>query len=295
MNISNLGIKLYLLQNNFDYFRKQTNTKDYIYFIVGIAVFVIVLVLVNMVKKRGGSLSASKAPLSGSKARHYSSFTLRRLVSGMNLSREQIRMLDYVFKHDNVADPSHSFASMALLDQHFEKTYQFIEQHSGTEEEAQQRLSVLFSTRNAIEAHSSAHNASSTRQTATARGAKSAHANQRRFRRRQVVLPVSFYMVRLEESGRQKKTKLVVDKRRLTGNIMDISAGGCSIKTTAAVTSGMRLKIETTVNGSSIAALSQAISTNRTGISTIIHIKFIRVPGRSMNIINALAYEYIDG
>jgi hypothetical protein len=178
---------------------------------------------------------------------------------------------------------------MALLDQHFEKTYRFIERNSSTEEEAQQRLGILFSTRNAIEAHNGADKSSSTRKT-TARGT----ANQRRFRRRQVVLPSSFYMVRLEEFGRQKKTKLVVDKRRLTGNIMDISAGGCSIKTTASVTAGMRLKIETAVNGNSIAALGQAISTNRSGISTVLHIKFLRVPARPMNVINALAYEYID-
>jgi hypothetical protein len=295
MNNANLGIKLYLLQNNYDYFRKQSNKTD-ITLGICVAIIVIALIVMTIVKKRGGSPSGSSPKLSGSKAHRYSGFALKRMVSGMDLSREQIRMLDYVFKHDNVADPSQSFASMALLDQHFEKTYRFIEQNSSTEEEAQQRLSVLFSTRNAIETHSGADNASSAQpgKASAERGAKLTHPNQRRFRRKQIVLPVSFYMVNLEASGRQNKPKLVVDKKRLTGSIMDISAGGCSIKTSAAVTSGMRLKIETAVHGNSIAALGQTLRTNRTGISTIIHIKFLRVPTRSTNVINALAYEYID-
>jgi hypothetical protein len=44
-----------------------------------------------------------------------------------------------------------------------------------------------------------------------------------------------------------------------------------------------------------IAALGQVLRTNRSGISTIMHIKFLRIPRRSLNIINALVYEYVDG
>jgi hypothetical protein len=206
-------------------------------------------------------------------------------------------MLDYIFRQDNVVDPASSFASEEFLDKHFEKAYQFIEHNSGTEEETQQRLSLLFSTRNAIETHSVADNSSFARQmpekASAARGDKSAHSNQRRFRRRQVILPAIFYLVNLEE-GRQKETKMVVDKRRLTGNIMDISVGGCSIKTKVPVLSGKRLKIEAAVSGNRIATLGQALRTNRTGIGTIVHVKFLRVPSRSMNVINALVFEYID-
>jgi c-di-GMP-binding flagellar brake protein YcgR len=118
--------------------------------------------------------------------------------------------------------------------------------------------------------------------------------SNRRFRRRQMVIPVSFYLVHIE--GVRKNQKMVVDKRRFSGNIMDISIGGCSIKTNMQLNSaGQRLKIEFTFrDGSAIATLGQVLRTNRTGVNTILHIKFLKVPRRSLNSINAMVYEYID-
>jgi hypothetical protein len=107
---------------------------------------------------------------------------------------------------------------------------------------------------------------------------------------------VSFYFVYVEDAGHKKGKKMVVDKRRLTGNILDISIGGCSIKTNVSVPSGTRLKIEFTYNnGMNVAALGQVLRTNRAGINTIMHIKFLRIPRKSLNVINALVYEYVDG
>jgi hypothetical protein len=88
---------------------------------------------------------------------------------------------------------------------------------------------------------------------------------------------------------------MVVDKRRLTGTIMDISIGGCSIKTNVSIPSGTLLKIECSYDDMNIATLGQVLRTNRTGMSTIMHIKFLRVPKRSLNTINALVYEYAEG
>ncbi|MDR0584883.1 MAG: PilZ domain-containing protein [Treponema sp.] len=118
--------------------------------------------------------------------------------------------------------------------------------------------------------------------------------SQRRFRRRQMVIASSFYLVYLEQGGRGEK-KMVVDKRRLTGNILDISLGGCSVKTNALVNSGTRLKIEFTQGTkTTVAALGQVLRTNRSGATTIMHVKFLKIPRRSMNAINAFVYEYAD-
>ena len=75
-----------------------------------------------------------------------------------------------------------------------------------------------------------------------------AHSNQlrflsqRRFRRRQAVIACNLFLVYAEGTG--KKQRLVVDKRRVQGNIADLSVGGCSIKTLAQVQVGARFKIE---------------------------------------------------
>ena len=123
-----------------------------------------------------------------------------------------------------------------------------------------------------------------------------AHSNQlkllvqRRFRRKQAVIACNMYLVNVEGAG--KKQRLVVDKRRLNGNIADISVGGCSIKVTVPVNVGSKLKIEYSQGANNVAALGQVLRTNRTGMVSIIHIKFLKLSRKSMNTINAYAYEY---
>jgi c-di-GMP-binding flagellar brake protein YcgR len=125
-----------------------------------------------------------------------------------------------------------------------------------------------------------------------------AHSNnlrflsQRRFRRRQAVIDCFMYLVYVEGSG--KKQRLVVDKRRISGNIMDVSVGGCSIKAIAPIQVGAKFKIEFTQKNVNVAALGQVLRTNRAGMNTTIHVKFLRVSQRSMNTINAFVYEYAN-
>jgi len=127
-------------------------------------------------------------------------------------------------------------------------------------------------------------------------GMQIAHSNQlrflsqRRYRRRQGSIACFMNLVYVEGSG--KKQRLIVDKRKLNGNIADISVGGCSIKIMAPVQVGARFKIEFPMADSNVAALGQVLRSNKMGMTTIIHVRFLRVSEKSMNIINAYAYEY---
>jgi c-di-GMP-binding flagellar brake protein YcgR len=362
--------RLYLLQ--MPSFYKETSSQDVIVFAVGVGAVLVLLIVINAIKKRYNFSSIGSG--GGTSARRFSGFTLHRLANNMGLDRDQTKMLEFVLRNDNVSDPARSLQSPALLDRHFKRAYRTIERSANTEVEAQERLSLLFSTRNILEsAGSSGGGVTSTRQVAEKaaaviiigqesypvkvistkgdnlvvenpqnalgtpirlpRGGKVTlsfftksskgfsfesrilgtvdspdgpvlqlvhssqmkRLSQRRFRRRQTVLSSNFYFVYVEETGHRKERKMVVDKRRLTGNIMDISIGGCSIKTNVSVPSGTRLKIEFNYgNHINTAVLGQVLRTNRTGISTIMHIKFLRVPRRAMNIINALVFEYSD-
>jgi c-di-GMP-binding flagellar brake protein YcgR len=123
-----------------------------------------------------------------------------------------------------------------------------------------------------------------------------AHSNhlrflsQRRYRRRHATIACFMNLVYVEGSG--KKQRLIVDKRRLSGNIADISVGGCSIKIMAPVQVGAKFKIEFTQGDANVAALGQVLRSNRAGMSTVIHVRFLRVSQKSMNVINAFVYEY---
>jgi len=116
--------------------------------------------------------------------------------------------------------------------------------------------------------------------------------SSRRFRRRQTVISTGFYLVGLETIGRKR---LIVDKRQFVGSIMDISAGGCSIRTGTPIKPGQKLKIEFTQEDDfTVAALGEVLRTNRTGYNTVMHIKFLKIPRKSLNFINAMVYEYAE-
>jgi len=130
---------------------------------------------------------------------------------------------------------------------------------------------------------------------------KLAHSNKikklssRRFRRREMTISTSFYLVKMATSGNSNSNRLIVDKRKFAGNIMDISVGGCSIRTSAPIRPGQKIKVEFTQDDDfTVAALGEVLRTNRTGYNTVMHLKFLKIPRKSLNLINALVYEYAD-
>jgi c-di-GMP-binding flagellar brake protein YcgR len=359
---------MFPLAVDFTVFWKEDTTplEAIIFFTVLAAIVAFFIFLGRNREKILVATEAAAASSGGSGFGLSSRFKLRRLAKNAGLSREQKKMLAYAFKIDHVTDPEKSINTPTLLDRHFKQAYREIEQSDNSTQEIQNRLSVLFSTRNLLE--NAGGNLTSTVQlkddavltinngkdkynvpvvsikeehlevacpknalgspikfqkggkitalffTKNNKGfsfetrilgdssslGKStlllAHSNQlkflsqRRYRRKQSAINCNLFNVIVEGSG--KKQRLIVDKRRLMGNIADISVGGCSIKTKTPVQVGAKLKIEFTQGGANVAALGQVLRTNRAGIDTVIHIKFLKVTRKSMNIINAFVYEY---
>jgi hypothetical protein len=117
----------------------------------------------------------------------------------------------------------------------------------------------------------------------------------RKFRRRQTVIECYFSEVNVVQTGkgRKKKTKLVTDKKQYKGTILDISAGGCSIKPPVSIAVGSKLKVQLpSSDDNTITCLGQVLRINRTGVSIVMHIKFLKVPRRSSNAINAMVFEF---
>jgi c-di-GMP-binding flagellar brake protein YcgR len=368
--IDNFALFLLRTDAASEYFKKGASTggNSALIFLIVIAAVVVIVIVVNLAGKRAPA-STPKAAAGSSGKKLFNVFAFRRTVKNLGLNHDQIKMLDFVFKTDDVTDPEKSLNTPSLLDHHFKRAYRVIGQQQSTEAEIQNKLAMMFSTRNMLE-NSLIGGLSSTRQlpddtiltisvnkekinvavvsaktdTLTVETPKTvlgsqikiskgtklnvlfftknnkgfsfetrvlgfstlhghpvmliAHSNQlkflsqRRFRRKQAVIACSMKLVYVEGSG--KKQRLIVDKRKFTGNIADISVGGCSIKTAAPVQVGAMLKIEFTQGEKNIAALGQVLRTNRTGINTTIHLKFLRVTKKSMNLINAFVYEYAD-
>ena len=115
------------------------------------------------------------------------------------------------------------------------------------------------------------------------------HLIQRRYRRRELFADCSIFLVHTR--GKQ----LVVDKKAVSGEIMDVSAGGCSLNVKAPIPNGTRIKIEY-ISGKDnpVAALGQVLRTNISTAGTILNVKFLKIPRKSMNTINAFVYDYAD-
>jgi len=336
------------------------------YFVIGIGIVVMILIIFNVLKGKSKTGAGGKHPTSAA-PRAFSGLTLHRITSDMGLDREQVKMLDYVLKSGGIGDPERFLNSPALVDKHFKRAYKLIERTSADEEELNARLAVLFSTRNIIDASAKGAIATSSRQIAdktpavltidkttyptqviSSKGTtlvvekprksmgvpiqlqkgrkvnlalstesskayavetqivgttetpygpalQLAHSHQikklfnRSFRRRQKTIETGFYFVHADE----KTKKMTVDKRRYTGNIQDISVGGCSMKVSMQVAPKQRLKLEFIDHDDTIVAvLGEVLRISRKGTATIIHIKFLKVPRKSMNSINAMVYDY---
>ncbi|MCL2808859.1 MAG: PilZ domain-containing protein [Treponema sp.] len=367
-------LKLIPLQVSATDFNMDSNVSvtDIIIGAVVVAIIIAGLAILNSSSKKGGGVPRKKSSGSGGgggggRGGFFSAFTVSRIARNIGLNHEQTRMLDFVFKNDQVAEPEKSINTPALLDRHFKRSYILIKNGKESPNEIQRKLAILFSTRNVLE-NTVFGGLTSTQQIkddtvftinygrdkininllsakgdhllleapktvlgsqvkipkgtklnimfftknnkgfsfetrvlgyATRDGHPAlqlAHSNQlrflsqRRYRRRQATIACTMNLVYVEGSG--KKQRLIVDKRRFTGNITDISVGGCSIKMMSPVQVGARFKIEFTQDNQTVAALGQVLRSNRTGMGTVIHVRFLRVSQKSMNIVNSFVYEY---
>jgi len=369
------GLQLFPLQidpNPGQWF-KADNPMDAIKVLIAIGIIIVVVIVYRLISGNSGSSTGGSRAGTGSAPRKFGAFTLYRISSNYNLDKDQSKLLESIFRSNQVADPERVMKNPVVLDRHFKRTYKSIEKNSETEEDVQQRLVKLFSLRNVIEAAPSQDGASSNQLAENtpailvngdenypvrilssrglnvvteiprnilgspvrlANGAKvtlsfftksskgfsiegqvsgtvsNEHGQglqithtgkvkalaKRMYRRKQITIRCDFYHVFADDSGGGRKTqkKLIVDTKRFTGQVMDISVGGCSIKTGAPIQVGSRLKIAIDYDENYVInVLGQVLRTNRSGpTGTINHIKFLKVPRRAFNSISAMVFGY---
>ena len=369
------GQPLFLLQGpQIGDFAWEGDDTQAIVVLVGIGVLIVIGILVRLMRGSSGAASARRG-LGRAQAspRKFRAFTLFRIASAYGLSREQAKLLEYVFRNDGVSDPERVMNNLPLLDRHFKRAYRTIGKNSASDEEAQLRLTKLFSLRNVIEVAAGTGDfgppklsentpatlvigkdtyqvkvLSSRGQTVIIESPRSALGNpvrvgkganvvlsfftkssegfslegqvvspslvtdrgtgiqinhsgklkpliKRMYRRKEVSTRCDLFLVNLQEPERKKQPpKLIVGTKKFTGTVLDISAGGCAIKSAAPIQAGSRLKISMEYDDSnSIHILGQVIRINRSGaVGAILHVKFLKVPRRAFNSISATVYGY---
>ena len=119
-------------------------------------------------------------------------------------------------------------------------------------------------------------------------------SQQRRYPRKALGKHCYFFKINIMTIGRgktkQKKAVLADAKGRL-GNILEISAGGCSIKSANSLQKGELIKINLDMNQKKMGILGKIVNTRREGLgTTIMHIQFTTISRTNMNSIHTFVY-----
>lgn len=127
---------------------------------------------------------------------------------------------------------------------------------------------------------------------------KSIHqAQQRRFRRKQLDKPAYMYAIRIVTTGfgKNQQRKAVVDsKSGALATILDLSAGGCSLRSTYPLGPGELMKLEfETFHGQKVYAFGKVKSIAKLKpVGAIMHVQFTKVTRENINKINAFIYDF---
>jgi c-di-GMP-binding flagellar brake protein YcgR len=120
---------------------------------------------------------------------------------------------------------------------------------------------------------------------------------QRRYRRSQIHRPCFFFPVLVVESGvgrRAQKKAVVQTARRYLGNLIDISAGGCSINSVYPLKQGSLCKIEFELaRRQRIMVFGKVKRIRKSGFrSRVMHIMFTKLSSHYLNQIYLYVYDY---
>ena len=122
-------------------------------------------------------------------------------------------------------------------------------------------------------------------------------AQQRRYRRKSIERPAYFYPIRIISTGLGKNSarKAIVDGHRGTlGTILDISAGGCSLRSSYPLNRGELLKLEfETQQRQKVTVFGKVVGMNKMSPpGGVMHVMFTRISRANMNRINSYIYNF---
>jgi c-di-GMP-binding flagellar brake protein YcgR len=122
-------------------------------------------------------------------------------------------------------------------------------------------------------------------------------AKQRKYRRRALDRPCYYYPVRILTTGsgrNQTKKAFVETKRGALGTVIEVSAGGCSIRASRGLAGGALIKVEfETSRGHPVSSYGKVVSTQKSSEEQVMHIMFTKVSRGNLNNINAFVYDFV--
>ena len=206
-----------------------------------------------------------------------------KMAKNYGLNRAEAVFLEKIFTDCGIR-PNSALRIKKELDENFAAAYKFIKHSNSNPEEEQKKMAMLFSIRNVIEFKNML--------------TESANNNQipRRYRRKEAGIPCAFYIVIVTQVKQGLKTvqKLTVDPRKFSGVLLDVSIGGAAVSVRENYKVGIKIKLEFKIGRLSVATLGIVQRINKNNREAVLHVKFIKIPPKSLQSLNEFTYNYKD-
>jgi hypothetical protein len=274
-------LPLFLLQG-ISMFQIETNPVHGIIFLAGTALIVFVVIYLNKSKKIQNSTVFKTGIVDISDPGNPENKNFRKTANQYGLENAEQKFLKNIFRKEKIALPTF-FDSKDSIDAGFASAVRALNKEEGSDDD----IAKLYAIRDKIEYCLSADEA--------VKGPTN-RVNARWYKRIKTNIPVTFYLVveKEERSGAKKIKRLSLDSVKRTGNMLDISSGGCALNTRGSYKTGMRLKLEFKIGKTSGVALVHILRINQNRNGNVLCGHFLKVPVKSLNIINAFVYNYND-
>ncbi|MDR2602734.1 MAG: PilZ domain-containing protein [Spirochaetaceae bacterium] len=277
-------LNLFFLQG-LNKFQIQTNPLQVVVTLFVFICIVALIIYLNTSKKAKNSVIINSGRLDIEKFTHPVSKEFAKIAKEYGLSKQEAEFLEKAFK-DCEMSPVEVFQDKKEMDLCFSSVYKYIKRESENPEEELKKLDLFFSARNTIEFKHEILNAANSKK----------NVKPRRFKRRKASIQCSFCEIIEKEikSGVKTIKKLTPSNKKSNGDISDISLGGCAILVKESFKPGVKIKIEFKVAGVTVAALGVILRINKNASESIMHVKFIQIPPRSLQNLNAFIFDYMD-
>jgi hypothetical protein len=202
-------------------------------------------------------------------------------VKYIGLSKREASVLEKILKESG-NNPVDVLGDSAKIDECFKYRYTKLMRENRSDE-ALPDILELFSIRNALEYFIATENNNL------------GNNIVRNFRRKNIKSECFFYLVimtNIRVDSKVKKKLRVETDNRYSGIMLNISQGGCALSMVNNVKAGNMIKIEFNIGREHITALGQILRLNKEDGRWIYHVKFLKLPKKSIVALNAYIFEY---
>jgi hypothetical protein len=250
-------------------------------FIIGLSVIVAIMVFLNVSKTIKNSKLFRSSKINIQEKINPDEKAFLKQAHDYSLSSADTKFLRELLKGAGRAEPYAILQDSRLLDEVLKVQYKQLAKGSQYTEAALGELSRIFTIRNTIAYFQDSDKADK-------------HSTLRRYIRKEASISCNCSLVNevdIKQNGKTVK-KLVLTHTVFQGTIINISAGGCAIKSSLKIKAGIKLKIDFTLGKSKAAVLGEIIRINRDVAGSIFHIRFLQVLPKSFCVINAFIFDY---